>query len=271
MVYHLTVLTGADEGKSFRIEGESLIGRSPAARVVLKDETVAWEHAVVRDEGGKLVLQNLSAAGTKVKGRRVTDSVPLRNNDEIQLSDTVKLVVDQRLGGAGGLSGEVLLLLVLVLLGLGLGAMFLFKGPDTVETVRGEHNWRQAYSHLDSRMEQWHEKGWFPSEGLKLFRLAWRIDQADNAYMAAQHWDTMRKALHSIQVEFETSNGAQTFSQIASPTTKSLDILMGFNRQAGATDFAATSDEVFADALVWFARIRGNIARSKIGEEDSGL
>ncbi|MFG0315828.1 MAG: FHA domain-containing protein [Planctomycetota bacterium JB042] len=270
MVYHLTVLSGTDEGKSFRIEGESLIGRSPAARVVLKDESVAWEHAVVREEGGKLVLQNLSAAGTKVKGRRVSDSVTLGNNDEIQLSDSVKLVVDQRLGG-GGLSAEVMLLVVLVLLGLGLGAMFLLKDPDQVETARGEHNWRQAYSHLDTRMDEWREKGWFPSEGLKLFRLAWRIDQADNAFLAAQHWDTMRKALHSIPIEFETSSGAKTFSQIASPGTKSLDILMGFNRQAGATDFAATSDEVFADALVWFARIRGNIARSQIGEEDSGL
>lgn len=271
MVYHLTVMSGTDEGKSFRVEGDSLIGRSPAARIVLKDETVAWEHAMVKEDGGKLVLQNLSAAGTKVKGRRVTESVTLGNNDEIQLSDTVKLVVDQRLGGAGGLSGEVLLLLVLVVLGLGLGAMFLFKGPDQVETERGEHNWRQAYSHLDQRMEQWKEKGLFPSEGLKLFRLAWRVDQADNPLIAAQHWDTMRKALHSIPVKFPTVRGVETFSQVASPTTKSLDILMGFNRQVGATDFAATSDEVFADALVWFARIRGNIARSMIGTEDSGL
>ncbi|MHC4320545.1 MAG: FHA domain-containing protein, partial [Planctomycetota bacterium] len=97
MAFYLTVTQGADEGKTFRVEpGECVIGRSPSSTIVLEDDSVAWEHVMLREDGGRLVLQNLSAIGSRVRGRRVTDEVKLASNDEIELTEQCRVVVHQR-------------------------------------------------------------------------------------------------------------------------------------------------------------------------------
>ena len=103
MAYFLTITHGTDKGKTFPVEsGECIIGRSPSSTIVLHDESVAWEHAVVRETAGRLVLQNLSALGTRVKGRRVGQEIRLGASDEIQLSDRCRIQVEQRIADTKG-------------------------------------------------------------------------------------------------------------------------------------------------------------------------
>ena len=131
MSYELVVISGADEGQRFDVtDGEVLIGRSGDAAVSLKDESVAFEHAIVRVEDGKLYIQNLSALGTIVRGRKVTEEMQLAANDEIELSRSCRLVVEQ--SDAAGGSGKGLLIGAVAVIALLLVVGFAAETQDVV-------------------------------------------------------------------------------------------------------------------------------------------
>ncbi len=49
MSFHVTVQGGEDDGKSFRVEGQCVIGRAPRCTIRLSAPEVAWEHAALQD------------------------------------------------------------------------------------------------------------------------------------------------------------------------------------------------------------------------------
>lgn len=65
-------------------EGENILGRDPAADVVLDDDTVSRRHARVVVTSGTAVLSDLgSKNGTYLRGRRVEATVTLLDRDEV--------------------------------------------------------------------------------------------------------------------------------------------------------------------------------------------
>jgi tetratricopeptide (TPR) repeat protein len=86
----LTVLGGADRGKTFQLTGqESRIGRGADQDIVLSDIAVSRRHIVIHREGLNYKLQDLgSGNGTLVNGQRVTVHY-LKDGDVIECGQTV--------------------------------------------------------------------------------------------------------------------------------------------------------------------------------------
>lgn len=77
---------GGREGESFLLEGEEVrIGRRPECQVFLDDITVSREHAVVRREGERWLIEDLgSLNGTYVNRERI-ERAQLEDTDELQI------------------------------------------------------------------------------------------------------------------------------------------------------------------------------------------
>lgn len=85
---YLIVLTGDGVGSMFRIEGESIIGRSSGANVRLNDDGVSRRHARLVQKGTSVVIEDLkSANGTFVNDEQVTERT-LRDGDKIRIGST---------------------------------------------------------------------------------------------------------------------------------------------------------------------------------------
>lgn len=83
----LTVISGRDQGRHFEITtSDILIGRHPTlANFVLNDPTISAQHARIRYEDGRFVIQDLdSTNGTFVNKLRVMLQ-PLQDKDRIKL------------------------------------------------------------------------------------------------------------------------------------------------------------------------------------------
>jgi len=77
---------GGRAGETFHPAGErTAIGRSPDCEIFLDDVTVSRNHAVLLQQGGKVVVEDQgSLNGTFVNRRRI-DSAPLTEGDELQI------------------------------------------------------------------------------------------------------------------------------------------------------------------------------------------
>lgn len=85
----LVVISGNEVGLRHRVQGSVLIGRDPAADMVLTDAGVSWHHARLEDRGDSWTLVDLgSTNGTAVNGVRRSECV-LSANDKIVLGRTV--------------------------------------------------------------------------------------------------------------------------------------------------------------------------------------
>jgi hypothetical protein len=259
MAFYLTVTKGADEGKTFRIdEGRCSLGRSPGNTIVLRDETVAWEHALVREDGGRLVLQNLSAAGTRVRGNRVTTEVRLGSTTEVQLSEQCAVRVQQRLEGGPrritALTVALLVVLGLIVVGAVTAVVVVQTAPPATPPMTEAH-WRQGYNRLEARLAEWSARGWFPAEAVVEFREAWRLEQAQNLPAANEKWRQLYSLLLSMPMPRAASDD-RTIAQAAGTTNKALGVIMGWDRRTSSADFEWNTDEAYADALVWFVWYR---------------
>ena len=89
----LVVVHGPDHGKSFDINGDSLvIGRDPSCDVSLRDPGISRQHARLELKGNQYILKDLgSSNGTCINGVRVTES-SLRVGDQIRLGNTLLAV-----------------------------------------------------------------------------------------------------------------------------------------------------------------------------------
>jgi len=260
VAWYLTVTSGNDESQLLTItEGECMIGRAPTAGFVLRDESVAWEHARVRIEGEKLFLQNLSSLGTYVKGRRVTDEMPLNDGDAIKLSESCEITVkSEHSSSAGTATLTVVLLLIVVAIAAAGAAMLLVddSAPRRPKPTRQE--WTQAYQRIEQRLVDWTSAGRMPEEVVDVYRDAWRLERANNYDAAVLKWEALRSSLMTLGIPSRGSN-PPTFAEESGATKSSLDLVMG--RVSGDRAFDWNSDEVLADAFVWFVRVRTELAK----------
>jgi len=267
MSYQLLVISGADEGRRFDVgEGEILIGRAPEAPISLKDESVSYEHAIVRIEDGRLYLQNLSAMGTTVRGRKVSEQTRLSPNDEIELSAKCRVLVELTEGGAGPnklVLGAVAAVLVLVLIFAAVFMMGRNKGGSPPVTMS---HWTKAYITLGERLESWTDQGRIPSEVVLMFRDSWRHEQAKDYAIAAGKWERLNSAMLAMPSPLEEEDDS-TFAELAGSNSQALTVLMGWSQTANTSDLQWTTDRAYADALVWFVRKRAQISRKRAGED----
>jgi diguanylate cyclase (GGDEF)-like protein len=85
----LVVISGNEMGQRKPVAGNMLIGRDPAADVVLTDAGVSWQHARIEDRGDSWALIDLgSTNGTAINGQKQLES-SLSANDKIVLGRTV--------------------------------------------------------------------------------------------------------------------------------------------------------------------------------------
>jgi pSer/pThr/pTyr-binding forkhead associated (FHA) protein len=86
----LVVVAGPDQGRSFALTAQSVIGRDPTATVHLTDEEVSRRHAIVTVGEGEMTIEDLgSFNGTHMNGRRLESEAPLDVGDQIQLGQSV--------------------------------------------------------------------------------------------------------------------------------------------------------------------------------------
>jgi len=93
----LVVVSGPPELTGVRIPLDALvrIGRSPDLELVIADDFVSTTHARIVPAAGGPVLEDLgSTNGTLIGGHRVSQAVPLRAGDEIEVGP-VKLKVSR--------------------------------------------------------------------------------------------------------------------------------------------------------------------------------
>ena len=80
--------------------GTTHVGRSFAADVRLEDQSVSRRHAILHHRpGGSRILDDRSANGTFVNGRRVTEA-DLRDGDVIVVGETVLVYLERGDGAA---------------------------------------------------------------------------------------------------------------------------------------------------------------------------
>jgi len=90
---YLIVLVGASVGEMYKLPpAEAVIGRSRRADVHLVDDGVSRVHAIIRQDGDRLVIEDRgSRNGTFVNGEPVVGRAPLQDGDKIQVGRTTIL------------------------------------------------------------------------------------------------------------------------------------------------------------------------------------
>src|SRR4029079_15037110 len=89
---HITFRSGPREGERIEIVGEATVGRENAD-IVIVDEEMSRRHAVLRAQGGALVVEDAgSLNGTWVDGRRIEAPTELADGAEVKMGTTVCLV-----------------------------------------------------------------------------------------------------------------------------------------------------------------------------------
>ena len=86
----LLVVEGPDQGRSFALTAQSVIGRDPTATVHLTDDEVSRRHAILTVGEGQITIEDLgSFNGTHMGGDEVKHETPLRIGDRIRVGQTV--------------------------------------------------------------------------------------------------------------------------------------------------------------------------------------
>lgn len=265
MSFHVTVKGGPDDGRSFRVDGQSIVGRGPRCQIQLTDPSVAWEHAALQDQNGRLFLQNLSAAGIKQNGRSVSGELRLVDGDEIEVCATTSLRVEERIGAGRSLHLSPLVIGALVVLvgALAIGAVLWLRPAPTPPPPVTLDSWKTAYERLEERLEQWETDGRFPPEALTIFRDAWRLEMAFNDEEALQRYDALAAVLLTLPMP-GGSYDADSIAEAASFEPDALKVLMDWPEPVFALDADHRTDEAMADGLVWFVRDRASKLRKKL-------
>jgi hypothetical protein len=82
----LRLLTGTEAGRLWDVQGQTVLGRGPAAEVYLDHESVSRTHAKIQRRGDHYTIIDLhSTNGTLVEGRKVVTETPLHNGAVIRL------------------------------------------------------------------------------------------------------------------------------------------------------------------------------------------
>ena len=266
MAFYLTVTSGPEKSRSFRVEpGECVIGRAPTCTLVLGDESIAWEHCMLRCDGDRLVLQNLAAAGTRLKGRLISGEVRLSGNEEVELSETCRIAVHQQLGrGQSKTLRRGLLAAVTAAALVALAAAY-FGLRETAPPPPPftQRNFEIAYFSLERRLQQWAGRG-EPGyeECLTLFRNAWRLERAFNPEAALVAWNHVRSLLLTMRRPGLERTIAQTSDVDAK---KALGVIAEWDpATSSSTEPYYDGDEAYADALARFVKRRAEITGAQV-------
>ncbi|MDO8863507.1 FHA domain-containing protein [Haliea sp. E1-2-M8] len=85
MTAEFTATLVAQDGTEHALAGEMRVGRTDDCEITIADPRVSRNHAVLRVEDNKLLLEDMgSANGTLVNGLRLVGSVELKHSDDIQ-------------------------------------------------------------------------------------------------------------------------------------------------------------------------------------------
>jgi type III secretion system (T3SS) inner membrane Yop/YscD-like protein len=90
LVGWLVAMSGEQKGEDFRVrEGQNILGTSPDADIVVKDDTVTDRHASIRCKDGKCILSDLdSTNGTYLNdGKEAIAREDLKDNDIIRIGE----------------------------------------------------------------------------------------------------------------------------------------------------------------------------------------
>lgn len=86
----LVVVDGPDEGRSFELGSEAVLGRDPTATVNLVDEEVSRRHAIVTVTDGVATVEDLgSSNGTFVAESRIEDETRIEPGQRLRVGRTV--------------------------------------------------------------------------------------------------------------------------------------------------------------------------------------
>jgi pSer/pThr/pTyr-binding forkhead associated (FHA) protein len=86
----LVVVEGPDQGRSFALTAQSVIGRDPTATVNLTDEEVSRRHAILTLGEGQITIEDLgSFNGTHLDGGELTGETPLQVGDRFRVGQTM--------------------------------------------------------------------------------------------------------------------------------------------------------------------------------------
>ena len=90
MGFSVTIAEGQERGREYTFnQPEVSIGRVAENDIVLGDAGVSRKHVLIREEGGKYLVQDLgSANGTKLNGSAITEE-ELHDGDEISVGPVV--------------------------------------------------------------------------------------------------------------------------------------------------------------------------------------
>jgi pSer/pThr/pTyr-binding forkhead associated (FHA) protein/uncharacterized protein YegL len=92
----LRVVDGPQKGDRFELSGMLItVGRSATSDVRLEDDTVSENHAQIKLVGDQYRLEDESSYGTKVNGKKVTDT-SLEHGDEIKFGNVLCKYMDNR-------------------------------------------------------------------------------------------------------------------------------------------------------------------------------
>jgi len=91
-MYILEILSGPLDGKTWPFEGEITIGRDDAlaAACITLDRYISRKHARVREEGDRLVLEDLASRnGTRVDGHAVAAQTTIAPGERFIIGRTL--------------------------------------------------------------------------------------------------------------------------------------------------------------------------------------
>ena len=86
----LVVVDGPDQGRSFALTAESVIGRDATATVHLTDQEVSRRHAIVTVGEGQITIEDLgSFNGTHMGDSEITGETPLNIGERVRVGRSV--------------------------------------------------------------------------------------------------------------------------------------------------------------------------------------
>ena len=96
----LFVVEGPDQGRSFALGPQSVVGRDPTAAINLVDEEVSRRHALISVDEARATVEDLgSSNGTFVMARLISDETVLQTGERMRVGQTV---MELRAPGSAG-------------------------------------------------------------------------------------------------------------------------------------------------------------------------